>query len=165
MDYGVALGRRFRALKLWFVLRYFGSEGIAERLREHCRLAKEFSRRVEREDGWELVAPVPFSTVAFRFCATDARGGNGDPAGSQGESRGEGEFEGAAQDRMNLAILDRVNESGEAFLSHARLGGRIALRLSVGNLRTTEDHVLRAWELLRDAAKSVTDEEAEGGGR
>ena len=165
MDYGVALGRRFRALKLWFVLRYFGSEGIAERLREHCRLAKEFSRRVEREDGWELVAPVPFSTVAFRFCATDARGGNGDPAGSQGESGGEGEFEGAAQDRMNLAILDRVNESGEAFLSHARLGGRIALRLSVGNLRTTEDHVLRAWELLRDAAKSVTDEEAEGGGR
>ena len=66
---------------------------------------------------------------------------------------------------MNLAILDRVNESGEAFLSHARLGGRIALRLSVGNIRTTEDHVLRSWELLRGAAKSVTDEEAKGGGR
>ena len=165
MDYGVALGRRFRALKLWFVLRYFGSEGIAERLREHCRLAQEFSRRVEHEDGWELVVPVPFSTVVFRYCATDAQGGSGDPAGAQGESGGEGELEGEAQDRVNLEILDRVNQSGEAFLSHARLGGRIALRLSVGNLRTTEDHVLRAWELLRDAAKNVAYEEAEGEGR
>ena len=159
MDYGVALGRRFRALKLWFVLRYFGSEGIVERLREHCRLAQEFSGRVEREDGWELVAPVPFSTVAFRFCKTGARGGTAVPTEAQRESGGErdfdGDLEGEAQDRVNLEILDRVNESGEAFLSHTRLGGRIALRLSVGNLRTTEDHVLRAWELLQDAARSV----------
>jgi len=142
----VSLGRRLRALKLWFVLRYFGSDGIAERLREHCRLAKEFSRRVEQEEGWELVAPVPFSTVAFRYAAPHV------------------EVEGDSQDRVNLAMLDRVNESGEVFLSHARLGGRIALRLSVGNLRTKEHDVMRAWELLRDSAESVTDDEARGAG-
>jgi aromatic-L-amino-acid decarboxylase len=143
MDYGVALGRRFRALKLWFVLRYFGSEGIAERLRAHCRLAQEFSIWVEREEDWELVAPVLFSTVVFRFC----------PRNCDGE----------AQDLLNRAILDRVNETGEAFLSHARLGERIVIRLSVGNLRTTEEHTGRAWELLRNAARSVAADGAEQG--
>ncbi len=135
MDYGLALGRRFRALKLWFILRYFGSDGIADRIREHCDLAAGFARSVDAAPDWEMVAPVPFSTVVFRFA----------PEGVDGDDR----------DTVNLAILDRVNEGGEAFLSHTRLHGRIALRLSVGNLRSTRRHVERTWELLSAAAVAV----------
>lgn len=132
MDYGPALGRRFRALKLWMTLRYFGREGMAERVREHVRLARGFADRVDREPGWERLAPVPFSTVVFR-CRPD---GASD----------------AEADALNERVLARVNASGEAFLSHTRLGGRYALRLAVGNLRTEPRHVQRAWELLREAA-------------
>jgi aromatic-L-amino-acid decarboxylase len=133
MDYGVALGRRFRSLKLWFVLRYFGAEGIRARIRGHIGLARAFADRVDSEPGWSRVAPVPFSTVVFRFA----------PEGVEGED----------QDRMNLEILEEVNRTGEAFLSHTRLRDRICLRLSVGNLRTREEHLDRAWTLLREAAE------------
>ncbi len=131
MDYGNALGRRFRALKLWMVLRYFGRGGIAERLREHLRLAREFASWVEAEPRWEVVAPVPFSTVCFRFR----------PAGVPEEQ----------VDAINERILETVNASGEVFLSHTRLRGHFVLRAAVGNLRTTEKHLRRAWELLRAA--------------
>jgi len=137
MDYGVALGRRFRSLKLWFVLRYFGAEGVRERIRNHVRLARTFGGWVDESPGWSLVAPVSFSTVSFRH----------DAAGRSGEE----------QDALNLAIMDRVNASGEAFLSQTRLRGRIALRLSIGNLRTQERHLERTWELLREAARTAQD--------
>jgi aromatic-L-amino-acid decarboxylase len=133
MDYGVALGRRFRALKLWFVLRYFGRDGIVANLREHVRLARRFASWVEEADGWELMAPVPFSLVCFRLA----------PRGVAGDSA----------DGMNQRILDRVNASGEAFLTHTRLNGRLTLRLAVGNIKTTEEHVGRAWALLRRAGE------------
>ncbi len=139
MDYGVALGRRFRALKLWFVLRYFGAEGIRERIRNHARLAELFGGWVAAEPGWEQVAPVSFSTVSFRAVAS----------GRTGEEA----------DALNLEVMGRVNASGEAFLSHTRLRGRIALRLSIGNLRTTERHLARTWELLREAAAEATGRE------
>lgn len=132
MDYGPALGRRFRALKLWMVLRYFGRVGIAERIREHLRLAAELTRWVDHEEGWVRMAPVPFSTVCFRH----------DPGGLN-----EREL-----DLLNERILAEVNASGEAFLSHTRLRGRFCLRMAIGNLRTTEKHVRRAWELLREAS-------------
>jgi aromatic-L-amino-acid/L-tryptophan decarboxylase len=132
MDYGLSLGRRFRALKLWFVLRYFGRSGIADALREHLRLARLFAAWVEGEPGFSIVAPVNFSVVAFRYR----------PSGLEPE----------ALDALNMAIMDRVNASGEVFLSHTRVAGRIALRLAIGNLRTTEHHVERAWALLREAA-------------
>ncbi|MBV9773973.1 MAG: amino acid decarboxylase [Gemmatimonadetes bacterium] len=135
MDYGPALGRRFRSLKLWMVLRYFGREGIAARIREHLRLAREFAGWVEAAPGWELVAPVPFSTVVFRR----------HPDGATGEEA----------DALNERILERVNATGRAFLSHTRLRGRLSLRLAVGNLRTTEEHVRRAWELLQNEAGNV----------
>jgi aromatic-L-amino-acid/L-tryptophan decarboxylase len=135
MDYGVALGRRFRALKLWFVLRYFGAEGVRSRLRDHIRLAQGFAERVDGSPGWERVAPVPFSTVVFRHV----------PPGVDGE----------ALDRLNLDLMDAVNAAGRVFLSHTRLGGRIALRLSVGNLRTRDEHVDRAWRLLAEAAAAL----------
>jgi aromatic-L-amino-acid decarboxylase len=132
MDYGPALGRRFRALKLWMVLRYFGRVGIAARIREHLRLARELARWIDEEEGWERLAPVPFSTVCFRH----------NPGG----------LHEAEIDLLNERILAEVNASGEAFLSHTRPRGRYALRVAIGNIRTSEKHVHRAWELMRLAA-------------
>ncbi len=132
MDYGLQLGRRFRALKLWFVLRYFGAEGLRERLRGHIGLACEFAGWLESESGWEILAPHPFSVVCFRYA----------PAG-----RSEAELE-----SLNAAIMEAVNATGEVFLSHTKLGERYALRLAIGNLRTTRDDVAAAWELLRGMA-------------
>ena len=136
MDYGVSLGRRFRSLKLWFVLRYFGRRGIEEALREHLRLARLFARWVDDAEDAERLAPVPFSVVAFRF----------HPAGLDDEER---------LDHLNRAVLERVNASGEVFLSHTKVLGRYTIRLAIGNLRTEESHVRRAWELLREAMESV----------
>jgi aromatic-L-amino-acid decarboxylase len=130
MDYGVQLGRRFRALKLWMVIRAFGSEGLASRLRAHCALAREFASWVEREEDWQLVAPVPFSTVCFRYA----------PAG----------VDDATLDAINEATMHQVNASGEAYLSHTRVNGRFVLRLAIGNIRTERRHVERAWELLKE---------------
>ena len=122
MDYGPALGRRFRALKLWAVLRCYGREGLQALIREHVRLARLFASWLDETPGWEIVAPYPFSVVCFRREGSDE------------------EYE---------ALLDRANASGEVFLSHTRLDGRYVLRLAVGNMRTTEVDVRRAWELLQ----------------
>jgi aromatic-L-amino-acid/L-tryptophan decarboxylase len=136
MDYGVALGRRFRALKLWMVIRALGVEGITDRLRAHIGLAHEFAMWVENDPDWVVSAPQMFSLVCFRFA----------PAGIQPDEA----------DAINLRILDRVNASGRAYLSHARLNERIVLRLAIGNLRTERRHVRDAWELLVTAAKDET---------
>ena len=138
MDYGVSLGRRFRSLKLWFVLRAFGREGIIERLRAHVAMAAEFASWIDDSEQWKRVAPTPLSTVAFRFQAWGT-----DPE---------------ELDHVNLRILERLNRSGEVLLTHTELDGRVVLRLSIGNLRTTPAHVRRVWELLREAA----DAEEEG---
>ncbi len=130
MDYGVSLGRRFRALKLWLVIRAFGHTGLAARLREHLRLAQLVRGWIEAEERFEVVAPTPFSVVCFRALYPG--------------------LSGAEQDRRNEALLDLVNASGEVFLSHTRLLDRTVLRLAIGNLRTEERHVRRAWELLKE---------------
>jgi aromatic-L-amino-acid decarboxylase len=127
-EYGPALGRRFRALKLWAVLRCYGRSGVQARIREAIRLAELFESWVREEPGWELAAPRPFSLVCFRREGTDAE---------------------------NEALLERVNRSGELFLSHARLNGRYALRLAVGNERTQEADVRRAWDALRREATAI----------
>jgi aromatic-L-amino-acid decarboxylase len=132
MDYGPALGKRFRSLKLWMTLRWFGAEGMAARIREHVRLARVFAGWVRDEAGWEVMAPVPFSLVVFRHA----------PAGMTDE----------AADAHNERVMAAVNAGGRALLSHTRVRGRIALRLAVGNLRTTEAHVRAAWDLLRQTA-------------
>jgi aromatic-L-amino-acid decarboxylase len=131
MDYGLQLGRRFRALKLWMVIRAFGVSGLRDRIRYHCALAREFAGWVRDEPGFELVAPVPFSVVCFRL----ARGSSGEE-----------------QDRLNERIMAQVNAAGPVFLSHTKLGGRLVLRVAIGNLRTTRTHVEKAWELIRRAA-------------
>jgi aromatic-L-amino-acid decarboxylase len=135
MDYGVQLGRRFRALKLWMVIRAFGADGLARRLERHCDLATTFAAWVTDQPDWIVAAPVPFSLVCFRHA----------PAGLGDE----------ACDARNAEILQRVNASGEAYLSHTRLLGRYVLRLAVGNIRTESHHLERAWELLREAAEAL----------
>ena len=120
-EYGPALGRRFRSLKLWAVLRCFGAEGLRAIQREHIRLAQLFAELVEADPAWELVAPQRFSLVVFR------RNGS---------------------DEENEAIVERANRSGEIFLSHTKLDGRYVLRLAIGNARTTEADVRVAWEVL-----------------
>jgi len=135
MDYGVALGRRFRSLKLWFVMRYFGAEGMRVRIRQHVEMAREVAAWIDAEPRWVRIAPVPFSTVVFRFS----------PEGVEPEE----------QDRLNRAIMDQVNASGEAFLSHTVLNGRYCLRIALGNLRTRWEHLERSWELLKEAADGV----------
>jgi aromatic-L-amino-acid decarboxylase len=124
-DYGPALGRRFRALKLWTVLRTLGRDGLQEAIREHVRLAQTFAAWVEEEPGWEVAAPQRFSLVCFRR---------------------------EASDEENARILDAVNASGIAFLSGTRLHGRTVLRLAIGSHRTTEEDVRRTWDALRAAS-------------
>jgi aromatic-L-amino-acid decarboxylase len=138
MDYGIQLGRRFRALKLWMVIRYFGHEGLAARVREHCRLARLFASWVDEARDWELLAPVPLSLVCFRARPPKA--------GETAEARA------ARLDALNEAIMEKVNATGQAYLSHTRLNNVLALRLAIGNLRTTEEHVRRIWQLLNDQA-------------
>jgi aromatic-L-amino-acid decarboxylase len=133
MDYGVQLGRRFRALKLWMIIRAFGADGLAERLRAHCALARAFAEWIESSGDWELMAPVPFSLVCFRYA----------PAGMSEAER----------DRVNEAAMHAVNAGGEVFLSHTKIGGRFTLRLAIGNIRTEERHVALAWRRLREAVE------------
>jgi aromatic-L-amino-acid decarboxylase len=146
MDWGVSLGRRFRALKLWMVMRAFGTEGIAQRLRAHIDLARTFADRVDGDPDFERLAPVPFSVVCFR--ARPRR-----LLTSSNNSKVDERLNG-----FNAELLRRVNTSGEVYLSHTDLRGRYALRLAIGNLRTTEEHVRRAWELLCSEAEGLAAE-------
>ncbi len=124
-DYGVQLGRRFRALKLWYVFRYYGRQGIVAMLRESLRLAQVLKSLVEQDQAFELCAPVPFSLVCFRYCGDD---------------------------QMNKKILADVNASGKAFLSQTVLNGTFVLRFAIGNFQTTEQDVRETWALIRDVA-------------
>ena len=132
-EYQPQLGRRFRALKLWIQLRWFGLDGLRRRIERHIAMAETFAGWVDESPDWERLAPVPFSTVCFRW--------------NPGSGTSEAEL-----DERNASIMDAVNRTGEVFLSHTRLDGRFVIRLAVGNLRTEPRHVVRAWGLLREAA-------------
>jgi len=138
MDYGIQLGRRFRALKLWFVIRYFGREGLIARLREHCRLASLFASWVEASPDFEMMAPVPFALVCFR-------------------ARPEGVED---LDSLNERIMNEINASGEAYLSHSKLNGKFTLRLSVGSIRVEERHVKKVWGLLNEKVLYLREQSA-----
>src|SRR4051812_28528917 len=138
MDYGFQLGRRFRALKLWMVIRSFGVEGLRERIRWHCELARELAARIEADPGFELAAPVPFSTVCFRARMDGGR---------------------EAQDRFNERLLVRVNAAGPVFLSHTALKGRYTLHAAIGNLRTEREHIQTLWELIVQTREELRREE------
>jgi aromatic-L-amino-acid/L-tryptophan decarboxylase len=136
MDTGIQLGRRFRALKLWMVLRHFGADGLRARIAEHMRLAQLFASWVDRDSQFERLAPVPFSVVCFRAI-------------------GASESSSEAIDALNARLVDAVNGTGEIFVSHTRLNDRYAIRLAIGNLHTTEAHVARAWELFQSHAQRL----------
>lgn len=133
MDYGIALGRRFRALKLWMVMRSMGTEAIAAAIREHVRLAQLLASWVEAEPDFELAAPVPLSVVNVRYV----------PPGVGGEDL----------DRLNESVAEAVNGGGEAYLTSTRIGGRMALHAAIGNLGSTEEDVAALWSLVRRAAR------------
>ena len=128
MDYGIQLGRRFRSLKLWFVMRYFGREGLIERLREHCRLARLFASWVDDSPDFEMLAPVPFALCCFRACPKNVDDLNA----------------------LNEKIMNEINASGEAYLSHTKLNGKFTLRLSVGSIRVEERHLRKVWSILNE---------------
>ena len=134
-DYGPALGRRFRALKLWIVLRWYGAEGLRALIREHVRLAELFASLVEAEPGWEVVAPHPFSTVCFRHVERD-----------------------------NDEIARAATATGEVFVATTKLRGDTIIRLAIGNERTTEADILQAWEVLRSGVGSTEPPRRAGAG-
>ncbi|MCX6132521.1 MAG: pyridoxal-dependent decarboxylase [Ignavibacteriales bacterium] len=136
MDFGVPLGRRFRALKFWFVLRYFGWDGLAARLREHLRLAQEFKRWVEADPDFEVLAPVHFGAVCFRA----------HPKGMDTEQ---------SLSKLNDDLINAVNGSRETFLSHTKLGDRYTIRMVIGHLKTQESHALRTWQQLQRELKTL----------
>jgi aromatic-L-amino-acid decarboxylase len=127
-DWQVPLGRRFRALKLWFVIRHYGAEGLRRHIRSHVAAARELAAAVAADPGFELAAPALLGLVCLRH-----RGG----------------------DDVNQAVLDRVNASGRLHLTHTRLDGKLTLRVAVGGARTERHHVLRAWEQIRDTARTL----------
>jgi aromatic-L-amino-acid/L-tryptophan decarboxylase len=133
-EYTPQLGRRFRALKLWVQLRWFGIDGLRRRIRHHLALAQELAGWVDAAPDWERLAPVPFSTVCLRHVPPELAGDED------------------ALTAHNAAIMEALNRSGEAFVSHTKLRGRFTIRVAIGSLRTERRHVARAWELLRDAA-------------
>jgi aromatic-L-amino-acid decarboxylase len=128
MDYGVPLGRRFRSLKFWFLLRYFGRDTIQQMLRNHIAWAQELAAQIDAHPKFERVAPAPFSVVCFRF--------NG-------------------SDEQNKALLERANATGEVFISHTALNGQYVLRVAIGNLATTRNDVQQVWQLLQKIAASL----------
>ena len=125
MDYGVQLGRRFRALKLWFVMRYFGREGISAALRGHLELAQQLASTIRADERFEIMAPVLFSLICFRLKKSDD---------------------------ANRKLLEAINNSGKAFLSHTVLNGKYTLRLAIGNLKVTEEDLSSTWRLIQDLA-------------
>ena len=136
MDYGIALGRRFRALKLWFVIRNFGVDGLRSLIREHIRIARQLGEWIDDDPELERMAEINFSTVIFRHC----------PSGMKGRDL----------DQHNARLLEKVIADREVYLSHTRVRGSYALRIAIGNIHTTEAHVKRALALVREAAGSGT---------
>jgi len=120
-DWHIPLGRRFRALKLWFVIRHFGVQGLREKVREHVALAQEFAGWVDQHADFERAAPTPLNLVAFRHVKSD---------------------------EVNERLLDRINKSGQVYLTHTRLNGRVVLRMAIGQTNTRRAHVVRAWDLI-----------------
>ena len=146
MDYGIQLGRRFRALKAWVIFRSFGRDGMAARLREHIRLANLFADWIRNDDRFELAAPVSMGVVCFRFIGDAAPSPRADTAarGRAGSSD--------SLDRINSDIVERINASGHAYLTQTKLRGRTVIRIGLGNVLTTEEHLRKVWELIQEVA-------------
>lgn len=148
MDYGIQLGRRMRALKVWFIMRYFGINGIRSRIRQVVEWAGEIAQRIDAHPEFERLAPVPFSTVCFRAVPEGA-----DVSGGQDEFL----------DRLNEKLLKAVNDTGKVYLSHTRLNGRMAIRIALGNIRAERRHVEQAWDILTTEWEKLKAEQVPSG--
>ena len=137
MDYGTSLGRRFRSLKLWMIMRYFGQDGLAARIQEHIRLAQLFALWIDEAPSFERLAPTPFSTICFRV----------HPVGLDDESK---------LNVLNEEIMSFINEQGRFFLSHTKLNGIFTIRVAIGNLRTTEAYITDLWNTLQTCLKDMS---------
>ena len=149
MDYGIQLGRRFRALKAWVIFRSFGREGMAARLREFVRLANVLAEWIKSNDRFELAAPVSMGVVCFRFVrpvAGVANAGPGSPPPATAEEK---------IDQLNSDIVEQINTSGRAYLTQTKLRGRTAIRIGIGNVLTTEEHLRNAWQLIQETASAL----------
>jgi aromatic-L-amino-acid decarboxylase len=149
MDYGIQLGRRFRALKAWVIWRSFGRAGIVARLREQVRMTNLLASWIKTDDRFELAVPVSMGVVCFRFI--------GDAAPSPRAATAARERGGSLDriDAINSAIVERINASGRAYLTQTKLRGRTVMRIGLGNVLTTEEHLRRAWEIIRETADAV----------
>jgi aromatic-L-amino-acid/L-tryptophan decarboxylase len=133
-DWGIQLGRRFRALKLWFVIRSYGVEGLRARVAAHIALAEDLAARIEASEDFELLAPRSLALLCLRW----------HPPGEDDEE---------TLDRLNASLMERINDSGAAYLTHTRLGGRYAIRVSIGQTNTEARHVDALWQQLQDCAR------------
>ncbi len=147
MDYGIQLGRRFRALKLWFIMRYFGQEGLIARLREHIRIAKLLGKWIDESQDFHGLS-VPFATVCFRYFPKDLK----DKAKLNKQNE---KIICKYLDNVSEKVMNTVNKTGEIYISHTKVEDRIVLRLSIGNIKTQEKHVKKAWNFLQEVAKTV----------
>ncbi len=136
MDYGIQLGRRFRSLKLWFIIRYFGVEGIQNRIQEHLDLARDLKKDIEKDETFEIMAPMPFSVICFRF----------HPKQLNDEKR---------VDALNETLMNEVNATGELFISHTKLNNKLVLRITISGIRTEKKHVDKAWKLIQEKSKKL----------
>jgi aromatic-L-amino-acid decarboxylase len=142
MDYGVSMGRRFRALKLWMVIRSLGREGISNAIRDHISYAQKLAEMIKNDSNFQLLAPVPFSTLAFRFCPRNMA--NSDETWPDSEINS-----------LNERLLDAVNKTGKAFLTHTKLRGKFVIRMAIGNLKTNWEDVSETWRLIQEQANKV----------
>jgi aromatic-L-amino-acid decarboxylase len=147
-EYVPQLGRKARGIKMWMQLRYFGLSGLRARLQEHIDMAHELAASIEDDPDAEVLFGVPFATVCFRMRPQRYNGREGEPEVAQ------------ALDELNVAVMNRLNDSGQIFLSHTRIEGTFVLRLVVGNLRMERRHIERAWALLQAAARELDAEHA-----
>ncbi len=155
MDYGIQLGRRFRALKAWVIFRSFGREGMAARLREFVRLANLLAGWIKGDDLFELVAPVSMGVVCFRYIGSDPAFAGNHPSPSARPAVAPyltGRPNESDLDALNSEIVERINASGRAYLTQTKLHDRTVMRIGLGNVLTTEEHLRRAWEMIREVA-------------
>ena len=149
MDYGIQLGRRFRALKAWVIWRSLGRQGIVARLREQIRLANLLANWIKADERFELAAPVSMGVVCFRFVGAAAPSSRPGPT-ARGRAGSIDRI-----DRMNSELVERINASGRAYLTQTKLRGRTVMRIGLGNVLTTEEHLRKAWEIIRESADAV----------